>query len=275
MRICAGIVTYNPDIERLKENIDAVKSQVDKIFLIDNASNNIVNIQILTEISQTVLIKNTENLGIAKALNQLCERACQEGYESILTLDQDSVVPEGMVLELAKYAGRTVAIVAPDIVYRNNENLTGAPKDTVDNVEWVITSASLTNLAVWKEIGGFDEKLFIDGVDRDYCIRAGRAGFSIIKNRNAQLLHELGNLKCRKLFGRTIYVTNHSPFRYFYMARNALYLDNKLGLNAARKTIVKLILKILFYESCKLEKFQTIFKGVREAKNMSLISKEK
>ena len=44
-RICAGIVLYNPDIERLSDNIDSVISQVEKIYLVDNGSKNINKIE--------------------------------------------------------------------------------------------------------------------------------------------------------------------------------------------------------------------------------------
>ena len=41
MDISAGIVLFNPDIERLKENIDAVIVQCTHVYLVDNGSKNI------------------------------------------------------------------------------------------------------------------------------------------------------------------------------------------------------------------------------------------
>ena len=38
MKTLAGIVLYNPDIERLRENIAAIAPQVDTLLFIDNAS---------------------------------------------------------------------------------------------------------------------------------------------------------------------------------------------------------------------------------------------
>ena len=37
----AGIVLFNPDLERLNENISAVITQVDNVLLVDNNSNNL------------------------------------------------------------------------------------------------------------------------------------------------------------------------------------------------------------------------------------------
>ena len=45
MRICAGVVLYEPKKERLKENISAIKNDVEHIFLVDNGSKNISEIK--------------------------------------------------------------------------------------------------------------------------------------------------------------------------------------------------------------------------------------
>ena len=40
MRIYGGIITYQPDLFRLTENIKAIKNQVEKLVIIDNGSDN-------------------------------------------------------------------------------------------------------------------------------------------------------------------------------------------------------------------------------------------
>ena len=44
-KIYAGIVTFNPDIERLKENVCAICIQVPEVVIFDNGSSNFVDIQ--------------------------------------------------------------------------------------------------------------------------------------------------------------------------------------------------------------------------------------
>ena len=39
-KTCCGIVLYNPEIEKLRKNINALSHQVDKIICIDNYSTN-------------------------------------------------------------------------------------------------------------------------------------------------------------------------------------------------------------------------------------------
>ena len=40
-KFAAGIVSYNPDISRLKENIETIRKQVKIVLIIDNASDNV------------------------------------------------------------------------------------------------------------------------------------------------------------------------------------------------------------------------------------------
>ena len=76
MKISAGIVLFEPDILRLKQNVEAIKTDVEHIFLVDNGSKNINEVKSIFENDSKIsFILNEENLGIAKALNQLCEIA--------------------------------------------------------------------------------------------------------------------------------------------------------------------------------------------------------
>lgn len=272
-KICAGIVTYNPVWTRLEENISHIIEQVDRVYICDNGSNNIdeINEKLATFNNRVVLNKLFENKGIAFALNQLCNSALVDGFEWILTLDQDSVSPESMIEGLTQYTNKgDIAIVAPDIIYRNNEDFVYNRINESDEVEWVITSASLTSLSIWKTLGGFDEQLFIDKVDYEYCYRARNAGYKIIRVNKVKLLHELGDLHCRKVFGRIINVTNHSAFRCYYMARNEYIVKKKLGVGQPDKENFKLLIKVIMFEKEKRKKCNAIFKGIREGKAYAL-----
>lgn len=270
-KIAAGIVTYNPDVDLLIQNIKAIYDQVEKVYIVDNASHNISIIErhLNNYFSQNVnLIKENKNLGIAKALNELCSIALEEDYTYIITLDQDSISPLNLINELEKNTNDDVAIIAPNIIYKNNEKYCQMSMKKIEEVDWVITSASLTNLKVWKNIDGFDEKLFIDGVDKDFCLRAKMNGYRILKDYNVSLIHELGNLKCKKILKRIIYVTNHSALRKYYMVRNGIYLDKKLGLRESKKIIIKNLLKTILYEDNKMKKIKLIFKGIFDGKKL-------
>ena len=93
MNILAAIVAFNPDPERLIENISAIRNQVDKVLIFNNG-----NPELLTFVKDIQIIdRNGSNIGIASALNVLCQQAEEAGFEWILMLDQDSVVPPNLV----------------------------------------------------------------------------------------------------------------------------------------------------------------------------------
>jgi len=269
IRICAGIVTYNPQIDRLKENIEAVVPQVEQVLIYDNASENIADIGILAgEFDNVSIIKGNINNGIAKALNELFYEARSLDYSHIITLDQDSVCENNLVEALSKGIGDNVAIVSPKIVYRNNEHISTSDGNNFEIVDWVITSASLTSVKAWDDVGGFDENLFIDKVDYDFCVRLHRIGYNIIRANQVRLLHELGNLKTRCILGRTIYVTNHNNFRIYYMVRNSIYLKRNKNMGSPRVFVTKLLIKILLFEDDKVNKIKAIKKGIKDGRMM-------
>jgi rhamnosyltransferase len=103
--ILAGITLFNPDIPVLKKNIASVQNQVDKLIIIDNGSKDVEGWEqsILQEFPEIHIIKNEENAGIARALNQIFAYAKQEGYDWVLILDQDSCCPADLILTYEKY----------------------------------------------------------------------------------------------------------------------------------------------------------------------------
>ena len=46
--IISGIVTYNPDLNRLRHDINAIIKQVDRLIIVDNCSNNINELSEIT-----------------------------------------------------------------------------------------------------------------------------------------------------------------------------------------------------------------------------------
>ena len=54
--VLAGIVTYNPDIKRLNENIIALLKQVKHVYIVDNGSHNILEIENLITSYKNIII---------------------------------------------------------------------------------------------------------------------------------------------------------------------------------------------------------------------------
>lgn len=269
VNIGAGIVSYNPDIELLIKNIEAIISQVNEVVIFDNGSFNYEKIEEVCKKYGIIVIKSDLNIGIAAALNNLCSYFEQkEGKWWLLTLDQDTICPDNLIVKLQEHCDSKVGIISPDFINR------GAEKDKkeqffgVKKVEWTITSASLTNIDAWNKIGGFDESLFIDGVDTDFGIRLNNAGFLVLMDSTISISHKLGNSELKKLFGKIYCIQNHNAFRKYYIARNAIIVSFKnCGLKRVLKAYlssVKSLIRVLIFEDKKKEKIVAIIKGVND-----------
>lgn len=262
----AGIVLYNPEIERLKENIDAVYKQVDAVWCIDNGSDNTLKIDdILKSYPNVSIIYNHENKGIAYALNQLLSIAIEKDFNYLLTLDQDSVVESDYVRKILDfYIDNDVALISPNILDIHDRDGLLLEKDGIKLVSDCITSGTIMNIDVCKEIGWFDERMFIDYVDFEYCYRVVDSGYKIIRNNNVTLSHQLGNGKVVKLLGKGVMVANHNCKRHYYLVRNCVYLMKKYPTRRwlLARRIIREVIIVIMYEEYKIRKFKTCLEGL-------------
>ena len=279
--IIAGIVLYTPDKEILKQNIESIRKQVDEVVVINNAST--ISISWLYEFIadrniNISIIENTLNRGVAHALNQIMEYGEEAGAEWVLTLDQDSVCPDNLINIYRKYISiPRVAVLSPLMLDRNSKVEKIDKGDGIQEIARCITSASLNNVGIWKQLGGFEEILFIDYVDFEYCCRVRENNFKIYRCNEAVLLHRLGDMSIKRMGKQSIHVTNHSASRRYYYARNACcchkWHKKEYPLNKLIYHIGVLALKILFYEEKKIYKLKEIIRGIHDSKNIKKQSK--
>ena len=267
-KIYAGIVAYNPDLKRLEENVSSVRSQLSDVVVFDNGSDNIEGIQeLVSNFANVILIKSEKNLGIATALNRLMLWGYQNGCDWMLSLDQDSVCEKDFVVRMEPYLTieRNLGVVAPVIVDRNVGVVGHNPKSKYAHVNTCITSGAFSKVSAWKRIGEYDESMFIDSVDFEYCYRMRKYGYGVIQVRDVQLLHELGRSQKKRFLFWKIKVTGHSAFRKYYIARNNIYYPLKHGmwLRVVRGNIrnIGMIVVTLLYENDKVRKIKSIYKG--------------
>jgi rhamnosyltransferase len=237
MRCAAGIVTYNPEVSRLRESISAIAPQVDLLVIVDNASDDLVSLRREASACPTsCLLESRENAGMASALNMIAARCLGEGYEYVLLLDQDSVVDSDLVPTLLKCFEGNVGIVSP-LVNDRNEIEHIAKSDDVYEVARTITSGSLLSLSAWRAVGGYDESLFVDWVDFEFCNNLRANGFRVLRTHGASILHELGHQEyvCAiprraangKWVMRPYYRTNHPAVRRRDRARSEVITIRK------------------------------------------------
>lgn len=241
-RIAAGYVLFQPDIERFKKSLHIVLDQVDEVIVFDNDGNQ----RDLFSDDFVVYLTEGQNKGIAYALNRIMERAKEDKCDWVITLDQDTYLPKDMITYLKKYVNENnVAIICPQVIDKRRKYLqVKKGKDDFIDVDFCITSASCTNLNIWEELGGFDEWLFIDFVDNDFCKRIKLEGYRIIQLQNLVIDQEFGKITPKspkwvdfylwlsrithnKNIAKLSYHKEVSPLRVYYVHRNLLYLNKK------------------------------------------------
>lgn len=188
--IWGGIVTYNPDMSRLSENVGAIQPQVERLVIFDNGSKNADDIR--GAFPSVQLISNGENVGMAKALNTLASKAVADGVTDIVFLDQDSVASADLVEKEAALRDPGTGIVCCLAVDRNHRQ-EDVDETLVYDVKRPITSGSMVNLAAWKQVGGYDERLFVDWVDNEFCDNLRSHGYRLVETHATHILHELGH----------------------------------------------------------------------------------
>lgn len=281
--VCCVIVTYNIG-ERFYSCYNAIAKQVEKVIIVDNRSNQetISIIKKLSENQNTISIFNKENLGIASALNIGIKRALDEGFQWILTMDNDSIATNDMIKDMLEHYSnfnkedKVVGIFPTyiDLGY-NNQN---SEEDDIRSNEYKfvnaeITSGNLLKSDIFKKVGFFDEKLFIDMVDYEFCFRIRSNGYKLVKVGSAILYHNLGNTKVKTILGKKIYCTHHNFVRRYYITRNRFYTWNKYKefnfyeIKKDKKAFLKELLKIIVLEDQKVKKIKMIFKGFKDYKN--------
>ena len=302
MRILAGIVTYNPDPERLRENIRAVAPQVDRLLLVDNGSDHTEEIRNLAHRFHATVIWHKKNKGIARALLEIMDFATHQGYDWVLTLDQDSVCMPALISTYKAYLGmeylgaltcmredRNYSVSYADIGALpekeherelKSRSCTDHPSDqpidqwdgqedslpAYSEVERCITSGCLMSVEAYRHTDGYDSRLFIDWVDFDISYALRDAGYHIIQINQYLLRHELGRSYVKNKFGRTLLVTNHPAWRQYYISRNTVIVCRRHPKSVSFKDKfileIKRIIVTCIYEKGKFTKLASSLKGL-------------
>ncbi len=227
------------------------------------------------------IVRNEKNQGIAKALNQGIRLARELGYQWVITFDQDTVVNDNFISQMSLVYDRisatsihSVAVLGPnyiDQVLQSSAHAVVISEYAVE-VREVITSGSLISIEAFTAVGGFEEKLFIDMVDTDFCFRVRQKGYSVWRTSATLMDHSLGRLSTRHILGFSFNVTNHLPQRRYYIFRNTLfmvwkykYFDPRWALQMIGNYLPKIFIKACVFETKRWRNFLFILRGIHDA----------
>ena len=272
--VFAIIIAYNPEIERITDNVRAVAGQVGRVVVYDNCSRNREDVAGLEGIEKCSVVFNDVNSGLPVSLNAGCRLAMESGARYALLLDQDSIVSDGMVASLLCCMQPGVGIASPQIVDRNKRE-GFAPSEAVVPMKRVITSGALVSLEAWENVGGFDERIFVDWADYEFCANMREHGYEIVRDNRTMILHEMGRREYAFTLptpkgGRPFYRTNHSASRLKDKARSWAIVESKYGWSKVgreeRAYITAIKLRDLLLERGRLQTLQAFAEGCKEGR---------
>lgn len=280
MKIGCILVIYNPNIDLAKKSIDSILPQVDMVCIMDNSTQIISKGVFENYNEKCYYVSMNGNVGIAAAQNKGLEYLLSLKYNYVLFMDQDSISPNDLVgsllenllfLQGEKY---NVGGIGPRPINRqNNQDYKALIRKgaiitpDITEVSEIISSGSLIPLENFPKVGFMEDKLFIDGVDHEWCWRAN----SLYKMRffiseNSKLSHQLGE-------GDKFFVVRKvaisTPFRIYYQFRNYLLLIRRGYVPIYWKLVngIKYSIKMVYYPifvSPRKKYFVQILRGVRD-----------
>ena len=251
MKVLAVIVTYYPDLELLKRNVEALAGHVDDVLIWENtpAPDNIRFR--LPAMDNLTYYGVGENVGISRALNLTRESFFEEEYDALLTMDQDSIWDNlGLFLERVATSEAPFGLYGPAVY-------TPALKPDFTPAGTLITSGMLVRREIYERIGGYEELFFVDGIDLDFCYKAAEAG-----------IPSCGRKRKVCFLGFHPEVYDYSPSRLREICFSEIVLAKKYPARHRKKGVIlrhyllKRIPLILLFERQKWSKSVAIIKGL-------------
>lgn len=275
-RIVVVVVLYQPDEDTVKFAIDMARNGQSVVAVI-NAMDQKYRAY-FENVSGLQVVENTENLGLARALNQGCKFAFQRGATHVMLLDQDSRpninLSRDLLLDLTdlENAGESIAAIGPKLVDVKGKTPIGVAGDSAGrgesrftHVDTLATSGSLFSRAALETVGDMYEWLFIDDIDHEWCFRAQGKGYSVIRSNYREMQHNMGDGGIT-ILGR--YRPLHrSPIRHYYITRNSIYLCKQpyVRLGWRVRESLKLIYRIPVYfliSTSRIDSLKNVLSGI-------------
>ncbi len=266
MKICCGVVIYNPELEEIN-NIIKKTNLFEKIYIFDNSDRE--NGHVSLEYDNIEMMSQNKNLGLSYAYHEICKKAKKSGYDYIMMFDQDSIISDRninqMIELISDFDDRDkVGVFSPKIIYNNQKNDTVDKGKFFEEVDWCISSGSIINLTLYGNDICFDINYFIDRLDQDFCRQVKEKGYKVIRFNEIILKQQLGE---SIVIGKKVY-SSHSVVRHYYMSRNRLYYNNKFSESNIKSVlqVIKHLYWILKFEPDKVLKMKAVIKGINDYK---------
>lgn len=274
--IKALITVYHP-ADAVKENVEKIASQVDEVYICDNSPQN--HEQFFSKKSDNIhYIWFQQNLGLSSAFNRILkDEDLFSDSDYIIFFDQDSSISEGHIKKLVEeYESiekkqANIGCLSP-VFFNTSNNTVEIPRMKTPinehsfEVASAITSSMLCKFKTIKDIGFWNESVFLDMADWDFCWRMRKQGKSCVMTDVVTLRHSLGTGE--KKIG-PISLRVGSAFREYYQTRECLYLLTKdytpfkFKIRFIAMLTIRPIIHLIFLDN-RRARFKYIIKGIKD-----------
>lgn len=265
MMIAAVLVCFDPSRDPRAAAARLLEA-VDSVVVVDNCAEGHPALGTPFD-DGAILLRNANVGGLAGAYNGALDWIGQHRPETthVLFVDDDTdlhALRSFLTSAETLVAANSVEVAAVAPIYRDRRTgLRGShirlerfrfhflPRELSDPVDvtFIINSMSLWRRDALNRLGPYSTFLAVDHIDTEYAMRAKRAGYRIVLNATVEFIHEIGNRRSYRFFGRTVQTGGHSARRRYLIGRNTMAVARLHGL--AYPAFATLCLQRLGYET--------------------------
>lgn len=260
MDIIALIITFHPRKELLLNNIEAIYHDVDSIIIWQNSNE---DFDYLNHFTKIAFWGDKTNHYIAEPINEVIRYCYENSIDFLLTLDQDTVFHGFGLFKNAveKSISADVAVYAPVLHWFKRSS-----NEPITETKTAITSGSILNIKIARELGGYREDYKIYEADLEYCHWARKNGYRILNFWDFVLNHNLG-YQSKPIWKFSVW--NYSPIVYYFIFRNRCwmyreYFDKRDLLKMLKSSLILYVPGIILGERNKIKKIYYLGKGLSE-----------
>jgi rhamnosyltransferase len=231
-KVAAIIIAYHPDNDKLTRLVQALSNQgCDKIVVYKNSR---LDDSLLTDCEFCDFIGNETNDGLGKAINFSFQYLTNFfGSEfAAFTFDQDTEVAEEFVKRMNHYRmnlkvdGRDISAIVPRVFDSRSDGYEyklrhRACTEGYNLLAVALQSGMLIECQTWLN-NKFNEDLFIEFVDTEWCYRLASNGKYLYLSQEARIYHEVSDEKPIKFL--SMQLLKYSSLRRYYFYRNSFFM---------------------------------------------------
>jgi rhamnosyltransferase len=292
--VWACITSFKSSFTALTPLLARLAPQVEAIVLVDNSPAHDLHLQnqACSAYPHLIYVALPDNPGTAGALNRAWALALAQGAQALVSFDQDSLPREDAVIQLRKalletapdhppwaalgsiwhdaVSGHAMRILAPITGWlRHYLSAPTVQKSATPPIEvdHLISSGCITSAQAYQTIGSYNETLFLDYVDIEWCLRARALGWRLGVYANSRIQHSIGDHALR-LGSRMLAV--HSPMRSYCLLRNHLLLwrlssASKIWLTSDAIRVFTRLLALLILAPQRIKRIQYLIRAIVHA----------